>query len=162
MNAATPLAIGNDQLFLTASYRIGAKLIAVDQEGKVQARWQSDNAMSSQYPTPIFDGQFLYGIHGREDGPLAALRCLDAQTGRVQWSQDGTGMAHLILADDKLLMLKTSGELVLLAKNPRAYQELGSMRVSRETTRALPALASGRLLIRDVEGKLAAWSMPGQ
>jgi len=69
-------------------------------------------------------------------------------------------MAHLILADDKLLMLTTQGELVLLEPSTEAYRELGRLQVSSATTRALPALSNGRLFLRDTDGVLACWDIP--
>lgn len=161
VNAAAPLVIGPDRLFVTASYRIGAKALSVGADKKSpEVIWTSDESLSSQYPTPVFDEGFLYGVHGREDGPPAELRCVDAATGKVSWSKSNVGMAHLILADDKLLMLTVDGELVLLEKSPIAFRELGRLRVSDATTRALPALADGQLFVRSTDGKLSAWQLP--
>lgn len=164
VNAAAPLALDQERLFVTASYRIGAKLLhvtpAVESPSTPRIAWENDRSLSSQYPTPIYADGHLYGIHGREDGPAAALRCIDAATGEVLWTEPQVGMAHLILADDKLLMLRTDGALVLLKKSASAYVELGRHRVSSSTTRALPALSRGRIYIRSVDGQLAAWQLP--
>ena len=91
----------------------------------------------------------LYGVHGRADGGDASLRCVDPQTGKVLWSRDGFGVAHAILADDKLLLIKDDGTLVLVRPDPARCVELGEARVLKETVRALPALSRGRLYLRD-------------
>jgi len=147
VNAATPLVIDED-LFLTASYGIGAKLMKVTADG-LKPIWESDSAMSSQYNTPVYDDGYLYGIHGREDIGRAALRCVDAQTGKVQWSADEFGVAHLILADDKLLLARIDGELVLAEASPKALNVLARHQAFDGTLRALPALARGKLYARD-------------
>ena len=51
VNAATPLVFDN-QLFVTASYGIGASLRKISLQG-AQALWANDEAMSSQYSTCV-------------------------------------------------------------------------------------------------------------
>lgn len=160
VNAATPIMIDQERVFLTSSYRVGAKCISLKEPNDPKTIWESDDVLSSQYPTPVLHGRHLYGIHGREDGPLASLRCVDVDNGQVKWKRDGFGMAHLIVADDKLLSLTTAGELVLISLSSERYKELGRIRVSEATTRALPALSRGRLYARDTNGVLAAWQLP--
>ena len=166
VNAAAPIALDDNRLFATASYRIGAKVFEINasEEGKstINAVWENDDSLSSQYPTPVFSDGCLYGVHGREDGPAASLRCIEATTGEVKWTEQGVGMAHLILADNKLLMLTTDGELALLNPSKDSYQELGRCRISTSITRALPALSDGRIFVRSVDGQLAAWQLPAR
>ncbi|MCH5377341.1 MAG: PQQ-binding-like beta-propeller repeat protein [Planctomycetes bacterium] len=147
VNAATPLVF-DDYLFLTASYGIGAQLLQVRGDS-VTTVWANDRTLSSQYPTPVYDRGVLYGIHGREDLGSASLRAIDAKSGRIQWSVDNFGMAHLILADAKLLILTVNGRLILAEAKPGQFQVLAEARVSSRITRALPALAAGRLFVRE-------------
>jgi outer membrane protein assembly factor BamB len=150
VNAATPLVIGG-KLFATASYGVGAALAAIDGTSS-KPIWSNDETMSSQYSTPVERDGFLYGIHGREDVGIAELRCIEAATGKVRWARTGFGVAHLILAGDKLLIQKSDGEIVLAAADPVKYRELASAKVSKGPTRALPALAHGKLLVRAGSG----------
>jgi hypothetical protein len=69
--------------------------------------------------------------------------------GKIHWTRRDFGTAPIIRAGDKLLMMKTDGELVLAAANPERYEELARTQLFRNTTRALPALANGRLYVRD-------------
>lgn len=149
VNGASPIVSGN-HLFLTASYGIGA-VLAEFTATEVKTVWTNDDTLSSQYPTPVLAGTVLYGIDGRQDVGQASLRCVELLTGKVLWSQDGFGMATLIRADDKLLMLKTDGTLVLAKATVEGYQELGSASVFDTTARALPALSNGRLFARDTK-----------
>lgn len=147
VNGATPLVFDN-QLFVSSSYGVGAQLANIS-GAKPEKVWANDNVMSSQYSTCVYDKGFLYGSDGREDVGGAVLRCLEAKSGKVQWSVDGFGVAHLILADGKLLILKTDGELVLAEANPKAFKKLASANVSTGISRALPALAGGALYFRN-------------
>ena len=146
VNAAVPLVFGGT-VFLTASYGVGA--VAARLEGTATKNvWANDDSLSSQYSTPVEQGGFLFGIHGREDIPPADLRCVEAATGKVRWSQSNYGVAHLILADGKLVIQGVEGHIALAAADPAKYRELASAQIARGSTRAIPALANGRLYIR--------------
>jgi outer membrane protein assembly factor BamB len=149
VNAATPLVLG-DRMFLTSSYGVGAVLTSV--RAPAESVWANDETLSSQYATPVEKEGFLYGIHGREDVGVAELRCVEAATGKVRWSQKGYGVAHLILAGDKLLLQTSEGRIALAAADPAKYRELASFQLTREPARALPALANGRLYVRSGSG----------
>jgi outer membrane protein assembly factor BamB len=151
VNAATPLVFESG-LFVTASYGVGA-VHAKWNGAKTTPVWENDDTLSSQFSTPVLRDGFLYGIHGREDIGVAELRCVALADGKVHWSETGFGVAHLILAGDKLVILKVSGELVLAAADPRGLRVLGTARVSNEKTRPLPALAQGRLVFRSSEDR---------
>ncbi len=150
VTAASPIVF-DDHMFLTASYRIGAKLVKFG-EKETTTVWSSDDVMSSQYGTAVHRDGFLYGIHGREDQGVAELRCVEAKSGKVQWTVDGFGVAHLILAGDKLLILKVNGGLVLAAAAPERFRKIAEASISSDTTRALPALADGRLFVKTNRG----------
>ncbi len=147
MNAANPLVI-DDHIFVTASYGIGAVFAKV-QKNKAQVVWANDDVMSSQYPTAVAKDGCLYGIDGRQDGEPASLRCIDPKAGKVLWTEDHFGMATFILAGDRLVIMKTDGELVLAEPSPRAFRPLAQARIFHSTTRALPALSAGLLYVRD-------------
>jgi outer membrane protein assembly factor BamB len=151
VNAATPL-VCDLGLFVTANYGVGARLAKISPNG-FELVWENDESLSSQYPTPVVRDGFLYGVHGREDVGVGQLRCVEAATGKVRWSVPDFGMAHLILADDRLLILSVQGRLLLAAASPDRLETLATATVSTSVTRALPALARGRLYIRETTGQ---------
>ncbi len=152
VNGATPLVI-DGHVFVSSSYGVGAAFAKISGDG-AQTVWTNDETMSSQYPTAIHKDGFLYGIHGRQDAGVADLRCVEAKTGKVMWTERGFGMATLILADGKLVIAKTDGELVLAEPSPQRFHSLASARAFPSTVRALPALANGRLYVRDEQALL--------
>jgi outer membrane protein assembly factor BamB len=147
VNAATPLVFG-DYLFVTANYGVGAKLVRISGDGFEEV-WSRDDVMSSQYPTPVHHKGYLYGIHGREDVGVAELRCIEVATGAVQWSLPHFGMAHLIGVGEHLLITTIDGRLLLTAASPDRFTSLAEAKISDAVTRALPALADGRLYVRE-------------
>jgi outer membrane protein assembly factor BamB len=140
----------DNRIFLSASYNIGAEVVEYTAQGRVHSLWNNDVTLSSQYATAVYHEGHLYGSHGREDGPQRAeLRCVEAATGRIRWSRPQVGMAHLILAPPKLLVLEVeNGELALVRATPQAYTELDRREITNDVARPLPALSEGTLYVR--------------
>ncbi len=148
VNAAAPVTLPDGALVVTASYGIGSVCAAFDERGTTR-RWEGVESLATQYCTPIAHGEHLYGFDGREDGPPGALVCLEARSGRRAWEIPALGYGHVIAAGDRLLAVKTDGEIVLLAADPRQPTLLGRARPLTGAVRAAPALAGGLLFLRD-------------
>ncbi|QDU43556.1 outer membrane biogenesis protein BamB [Symmachiella dynata] len=147
VNGANPLVIGN-RVFATSHYGVGGLMVEVG-DAAPKTIWENDEALSSHYPTPIYYDGNLYGIHGQERASPLHLRCVDAKTGGVLWSEDNFGIGTFIMADGKLLITKLDGEIVLVQPSPKKYTELSRAQIGQSTARALPALADGKLYLRD-------------
>lgn len=147
VNAANPLVLG-DHLFVSASYGVGANWSKIGPREATEI-WANDDVMSSQYTTCMERDGYLYGIDGRQDVGGARLRCFDPRTGKVQWTEEDFGTGNLILVGDKLLVMRTDGDLVVVAAVPEGYRKLGRMPIFDNTVQALPALSQGLLLVRD-------------
>ncbi len=147
VNAATPLVVDGG-VFASASYGVGALYATI---GKSDAKkvWESDDSMSSQYSTCAYYDGHLFGLDGRQDQGTARLRCIEPKTGKVLWTESNFGAGNLILAGDKLLILKIDGTLVLAAASPDKYRPLASTEILPGTCQPLPALAHGLLYVRD-------------
>lgn len=151
VNAATPL-VWKDEVFLTAQYGTGAVLLKLSGKEPEEV-WANDTSLSCQYDTPVRVGEFLYGVHGRQDTGAADLVCVEWKTGAVKWKQPRFGVAHLIAVDGGILALTEAGELVRFDASPKGYMERARAAVLDGLTRAAPALADGRLYLRN-EAKL--------
>jgi outer membrane protein assembly factor BamB len=147
VNAANPLVIG-DHLFVSASYGVGAQWAKI---GAREAKevWANDDVMSSQYTTCVEHEGILYGIDGRQDVGVARLRAFDPRAGRVLWTEEGLGTGGLIVAGDKLLIMRTEGELVLAAASPKEFRPLARAKLFETAAQALPALSDGLVFVRD-------------
>ena len=157
---ATPVLIGTD-LLLSASYRIGAQLVDLDNDLKV--KWNRDDALSSQYASGVAIDRHVFGCHGREDMGLAELRCIEATTGDVCWARDGYGVAHVIGTKKRLIAQTVDGGLELFEASAERFKSLGKHRLPSGTYRAVPALSGGLLFCRSTDrgrGKLIAIRLP--
>ena len=152
VNAANPLVTtdksGKAHLLVTASYGIGTVYASFDKTA-MKMVWGGTDSLATQYCTPIALGGFLYCIDGRDDLPPADFKCIQQSTGNVLWKQGSFGYGSLIFAGGKIIATKSDGELVLIQPDTSAMKILARARPFPGTVRALPALANGRLYVRD-------------
>ncbi len=147
VNAAVPLIL-DGHIFLTAAYGTGAILLKCD-GASIEEVWANDKSLSCQYSTPVRVGDYLYGTDGRADFNTGRLRCVSWKTGEVVWSQERFGCASVLAVDGKLLAVTEGGEVVAFEANRQKFVELGRKAVLDGKVRAVPALADGRLYMRD-------------
>jgi outer membrane protein assembly factor BamB len=152
VNAASPLIVpaadGTASLLITASYGVGSQCGPFDAAG-FRPRWEGTASLATQYATPVLIGASLYAFDGREDVPPASLVCLDPATGEERWRTRQPSYGTLLAADGKLLAVGTDGTLQLIRPNPVRLEVLATARPLAGTLRALPAIANGRLYLRN-------------
>lgn len=144
---AMPVFVPPNRVLVSASADVGALLLEVDvEDGKPVARevW-SNRLLKNHFSSSVFyDGN----IYGFDNG---TLKCLDAATGEQKWAHRGLGKGSLIVADGLLLVLSDRGELVLAEATPEAFRQTGGVQMFNSRTWTMPALAEGRLFLRDLE-----------
>ena len=154
VNAATPLSLGDNKFFFTASYGIGAKLVEL--KGSDLNVAFSDNALlASQYNSPVKIGSLVIGINGREDVDQSTLRLLDIAAPKVASEQPLPGTTHLIAVGQQLLMLSIDGTLQLGQVTDDKLEIKGRFSIPQTTPvvfRALPAFSDHVLLVRSTQG----------
>jgi outer membrane protein assembly factor BamB len=155
VNAATPVVLG-DRLFFTACYDTGAILVRAKKDG-IEELWSNNRSLSCHFGTPVYHDGYLYGFDGRQEHGTE-LRCVEASTGKVQWSRQGFGCGSMILAEGNLIVLSEKGELASIECKSDKYREKARAAVLTEPCRAHMALANGRLYARD-NRKLVCWKM---
>jgi outer membrane protein assembly factor BamB len=160
-SSTTPLRVGD--LIVASSVTLGSvglKLGAKDGKPSVTEAWKNP-ALCCYFSTPVAvdtkdGGHDLYMVTGSVLAAMSgkaecALNCVDAATGKVRWTHAKVGKFHAALirtGDQKLLMLSDTGELTMIDPDQKEYRELARAKVCGETW-AHPALANGRLYVRD-------------
>ena len=156
-SSTTPIRTGDLLLASSITYgSVGLKLQEKDGKSAAVEAWKNKE-LTSYFSTPVAIGaDHIYMVTGATPGPFtkpsADLHCIEAKTGKEMWKKVRIGTYHASLmrtGDDKLLMLTDNGELVLLEANSKEYSELARAKVSGPETWSHPALANGRLYIRD-------------
>ena len=145
VNAATPLFLAPDRLFISSGYGKGAAVIQlVSQKGQFSVKkvWRN-RSMKNQFATSIHHEGHLYGFDN------AILKCIAADTGQEQWRKRGFQKGSLIFADGHLIVLGEQGKLALVEATPEAYIEKASAQVLSPRCWTPPTLSNGRLYLRN-------------
>jgi outer membrane protein assembly factor BamB len=147
-NIATPLAFGN-YVFVSSAYGKGCALVEVTAEagGGLRARQvYGHNRLRNYFASSVRWGDYLYGFD------VTDLVCMDVRTGAIAWSEKGLrsfGKGSLLIADGHLIILGEHGTLTLARATPSGYRVEASYQVSRHKCWTVPALAGGKLYVRD-------------
>lgn len=147
VNAALPLFVPPDKVFISSGYDVGATLLRLKNENGSMAFeeiWKN-KSMQNIFPTSILQGNYLYGFD------RGTLKCMDVNTAEEKWKQRGFGVGSLIYADGHLIVLSDKGKLVLIEATPEGYKEKASAEILEGRCISVPALANGRLYLRNTK-----------
>ncbi|MFN9604140.1 MAG: PQQ-binding-like beta-propeller repeat protein [Planctomycetota bacterium] len=166
VNAASPVAFGDNRIFISEAYEIGSAMVEL-RDGKIVPIWQdrggrSGQAMRTHWATPVRRDNLLFASSGRNP-PDTDLRCIEWSGNgppRVRWSQRNRDRGTALAVDGHWLWLGEMGKLQLLRIDAADYQpiaemDLGSM-IDPENRRpyinppswAPPVLSHGLLYVR--------------
>jgi outer membrane protein assembly factor BamB len=154
VNASQPIPVGDDRLFLSAGYGHGAAVVELSRDGdrwRTRTVWQNTR-MKNQFSSSVLHEGHVYGLD------QAILACIDVATGDLKWKGGRYGFGQLLLANGHLVVLTERGELALVRATPESHQELGLVPAIEGKTWNHPALAEGRLLVRNAR-EMAAFDL---
>lgn len=160
-------------LWTSSPFQAGSELMELtgDTETPFKIVWTS-RQMSNDIFSSVLVDDHLYGFDLREAQAKAhrpsrgQFRCLEFLTGKQTWetghrslpgrgaekesAADRIGHAAFLVADQKLILMNDSGELILARANPTRYEELGRISLlSGEIYWTQPILHRGRLFVRN-------------
>ncbi len=152
--APSPLAIGNDRVFMTSLYNADSVMIRVKKEGE---RFTAEQVFSlpvaewnSEVHTPVLYKDHMFAVGKKQRG---LFTCLDLNGKAVWTSADKAsfGLGSFLLADGVFFVLDgDSGMLRLIEASTAEYKELASAQVLKgEEVWGPMALSDGKLVLRD-------------
>jgi outer membrane protein assembly factor BamB len=152
INAAQPLVVGDNRVFVSASYGAGAAMLELgDGDFSVREVWRN-NRMKNRFSGSVLHEGVIYGL---DEGILAAL---DAGTGELEWKGGRYGYGQVLLAGANLIVLTEDGDLALVRAIPERHQEIARFPVLEGKTWNVPALSGGYLLVRNL-AEMAAFDL---
>jgi len=154
INAAQPLVIGSNRLFLSSGYGSGAAVIEMTSAPSgftVREIWRN-NRMKNRFASSVLHDGIIYGL---DESILAAV---DASTGDLKWKGGRYGYGQLLLAGGRLIILTEDGDLALVRATPERHEELTRFHVLDGKTWNVPAIAGGYLLVRNL-AEMAAFDL---
>lgn len=148
-------SLHGDLLFACSIHYGGIALRAQrrDERWRAATAWHNE-ALGAYFPNAVPVGKEHFYLVTNTSKPGVVLRCIELKTGKELWNRPGVGDWHaglIAAADDKILLHDGQGDLRLLAHDPKGYRELARARVGVPATLTNPALANGRLYLRDLQ-----------
>jgi outer membrane protein assembly factor BamB len=154
VNAARPVVV-DDQILLSAAYRVGSALLKVNADGNSYTEvWRDKRNLLAHWSTPIHLDGFVYGFSGRHENE-GEFRCIRLSDGKVMWATPGFegnlqdfardretkqivnkktgkvvpfpyfGRGSLIQVGDRFVVLGERGTLAVVDINPKQFHERG-------------------------------------
>lgn len=157
INVSQPIIVDKNRFFISSGYGKGAALVEVTGSGKslnARAAWENIN-MKNKFNSSVLHEGHVYGL---DEG---ILTCLDVSTGARKWKGGRYGYGQVILASGHLIVTSDSGELALVKATPDQYSEVARFAALEGKTWNYPAIADGRLLVRNAT-QMAAYNIAGR
>lgn len=157
INVSQPIAVDNNRFFISSGYRKGAALVEVKGSGNsftATTVWENNN-MKNKFNSSVLHNGYIYGL---DEGILS---CLDVNTGERKWKDGRFGYGQVLLAGGHLIVSTDSGEVVLVKASPAGFSEVARFSALQGKTWNYPAIAGGRLLVRN-SAEMAAYDISGR
>ena len=157
INVSQPIVVSGNRFFISSGYGKGAALVEVGGSGKnLSARtiWENTNMKNKFNSSVIHDGH----AYGLDEG---ILTCVNVNTGERKWKGGRYGYGQVVLASGHLIVLAENGELVLVRATPAQHSEIARFQAIQGKTWNYPAIAGGRLLVRNAN-EMAAFNIASQ
>lgn len=156
--AASPVALDDGRVFLTAGYGAGGLMLRVTAKdggfaAEVLDKHTAAQGFACEQQTPIYREGLLYGIMPKDAGALRGQFVCYKPDGTLVWSSGQVnrfGLGPFILADGKFYVLSDDGTLTVLEASPDKYAELSRAKVLDGQDAWGPiAIAGTRMIVRD-------------
>ena len=154
INVSQPIMVDANRFFISSGYGKGAALVEVTNSGNVFSAhqvWQNIN-MKNKFNSSVLHQGYIYGL---DEGILS---CVDVKTGERKWKGGRYGYGQVLLAGNQLIVSTDEGELVLVRATPDQFSEVSRFQAIEGKTWNYPAIAGGRLLLRN-GNEMAAYNI---
>ena len=154
INVSQPIAVSQNRFFISSGYGKGAALVEVKGSGDnftATTIWEN-SMMKNKFNSSVLHNGYVYGL---DEGILS---CLDVNTGERKWKEGRFGYGQVLLADGHLIITSDQGELALVKATPTKYTEVARFEALKGQTWNYPAIAGGRLLVRN-SSEMAAYDI---
>ena len=150
INASQPIMVSANRFFISSGYGKGAALVEVN-GANARTIWENIN-MKNKFNSSVLHQGHVYGL---DEG---ILTCIDVNTGERKWKGGRYGYGQLLLAGGNLIVITDTGELALVKAAPDQFSELARFQAIEGKTWNYPAIAGGRLLVRNAN-QMAAYNI---
>ena len=154
INVSQPIMVDQNRFFISSGYGKGAALVEVKGSGNSYTAttiWENNN-MKNKFNSSVLHNGYVYGL---DEGILV---CLDVNTGERKWKEGRYGYGQILLAGGHLIVTSDQGDIALVKASPDKYTEVARFTALQGQTWNYPAIAGGRLLVRN-SNEMAAYDI---
>lgn len=157
INVAQPIVIDANHVFISSGYGKGAALLEVTSgaDGLTANKVWENTSMKNKFNSSVVYEGNAYGL---DEG---ILTCLDLKTGERRWKGGRYGYGQVLLASGHLIVISEEGDLALVKASPDRHTEVARFSAIEGKTWNYPALAGGRLLVRN-QTQMACFDVSGK
>lgn len=159
VNAADPIVAG-DYILISSGYGKGAVCLRWSGSGEPERVWQSRDLKTQMNAAVLIEG-YLYGVDGNESQDGTGLKCLNLESGEIQWLEESIGHGTVSAAGDQLIVLTEQGELQIAKASPDGYSPTFKQKVVAPRVWTVPVFANGQVYCRNAGGDLVVLQMGG-
>tara|TARA_B100001123_G_scaffold451078_2_gene626622 strand:- start:882 stop:2165 length:1284 start_codon:yes stop_codon:yes gene_type:complete len=155
LNISMPLWGSDNLLFLSSAYDSGSRVLRLDHSaGQTTATelW-FNNRIRLHFGNALRIGDIVLGSTG-DFGP-AFMAALDVTTGQELWRERSFARAHLVLSDDKIVIVDEDGEVAVASVTPSGLNVYARHQLLTENAWTPPTLIGKTLFVRDRKTILA-------
>lgn len=165
VNGQTPVAVGNDQVYISDAYEIGGVLLRLTPELKWEEVWRAPD-FGMHWTVPVARDGHLYGFRGRNE-PDAWFASYDIASGKENWRADpewGVPLASgreyrlryfrgsLLQNPERAYALSELGTLGIFSLKPDKFVEEGRCQLFlAQATWSPPVVSHGLLYVSQHE-----------
>lgn len=155
--APAPVPMSDDKILVTAGYGSGSMIFKIEESnGEFKARQilsMSKKEFACEQHTPIYYQDSLFTVMPADAGGLKLQAICMAPDGEIKWNsgqENRFGIGPYLIADQKLFILSTDGELTMAEARTDEYVQLAQHKPLEGPDAWGPmAIVEGRLLLRD-------------
>jgi outer membrane protein assembly factor BamB len=146
INVSQPIVVDSNRFFISSGYGKGAALIELKGSGNSftpSVVWEN-TYMKNKFNSSVLYNGYVYGMDEQ------FLTCVDVNTGERKWKGSRYGYGQVLLAGGHLVVSNgDTGEISLVKASPDQYSEVAKFSALQGKTWNYPAIADGRLLVRN-------------
>ena len=149
LNLSMPVWSSQQRLFISSAYNGGSRMIQLqsDRTGTtVQELWHT-NRTRLHFSNAIEIGNLVIGSSG-DFGP-AFLTALNSATGEEVWRERSFARAHLLYADEVIVLVDEDGELAIASVSADGIEVHARTSLLEENAWTPPSLVGTTLYVRD-------------
>ena len=147
-NCTSPY-INGDIIYYTGQGS-GTKAIQVMKQGDkyVTKELWSNPEIGAKWNTPVLKDGFLYGFTDQR-----RIYCIDASTGKTAWYDTvvSSDFATIVDCGPVIIGLPSTGNLIVMKPDPKAYTEVAKYKVAETPVYAFPVISGNAIYVKESE-----------